>query len=603
LIRVKEYIRRVISYEGIKLVLSLLFFIFFFLYFFTLNRYILVFQEQIRLFRFSSDYFTGFLAVPGGLSDYAGVFFMQFFGYPLPAALIVTLAAIAVFILSRKIFVKAGITNEFWSYVPVLFIAALHSSHLYSFSFTIAFLLALICSVLYLSTKESRKKLLILIVIVPFLYVAAGGFYLLAGAICFVHTLRFSEKRERLVLLAACGALLLLVPVAASETIFFRGVENIYTSFIPLFAGTPLKEIIIVMLCWYPALLILSGITLRNIVPVFALRRNISLLLTAAGISILSFLMLRYINDRNTDLLLGMDNDVQKSDWKGVLDKSSLIKEPNRMVLHYTNLALFKTGQLCSRLFYFPQTGSEGLWLDWEQDWLVAFFGCGSYYQLGYNSEAYRWAYEAMVAKGPNPRCLKLLALSGMVDGNGELAEKFLNILSETLFYRKWAQHYLSLIDDPELLAADDEISSARKLLIKADFINSNNFGGRLTHLLREHPENRMAFEYLMASFLLDKNLDGFAANISRIKGLDYKSLPVLFEEALAAHMSYTGVNSIPEGYSISMQTRERLEAYARAAYSSGQDNSRTAEKLYGRFGKTYWYYQNFVDNRTGNAR
>jgi hypothetical protein len=593
----------VISYEGIKLVLSLLFFIFFFLYFFTLNRYILVFQEQIRLFRFSSDYFSGFLTVPGGLSDYAGAFFMQFFGYPLAAALIVTLAAMAVFILSRKIFSQAGITNEFWSYVPVLFIAALHSSHLYSFSFTIAFLLALICSFLYLSTKGYREKLVILVFILPFLYIAAGGYYLLAGAICFVHTLLFREKRESLILLASCAALLLLVPVAASETIFFRGVENIYISFIPFFTGTPLKEIIIVMLCWYPALLILSKITLRNIVRVSAPGKKIPLLLMTAGISILSFLMLRYFNDRNTGLLLGIDNDVQKSDWKGVLDKSSRVKEPNRMVLHYTNLALFRSGQLCSRLFYYPQAGAAGLWLDWEQDWLVAFFGCGTYYHLGYNSEAYRWAYEAMVAKGHNPRCLRLLALSAMVDGNGELAKKFLNILSETLFYRKWAQHYLSLIDDPELLAADDEISSGRKLLIKADFINSNNFGGRLTHLLREHPENRMAFEYLMASFLLDKNLDGFAANISRIKGLDYKTLPVLFEEALAAHMSYTGVNSIPEGYTISMQTRERLEAYARAAYSSGPDNSRTAEKLYVRFGKTYWYYQNFVDNRTAYAR
>jgi hypothetical protein len=315
----------------------------------------------------------------------------------------------------------------------------------------------------------------------------------------------------------------------------------------------------------------------------------------------LSGVIYKYFYDRKTEILLGVDHCVQRSDWDGALKISSDSHITNRMVMHFTNLALYKSGHMGDRLFQFPQAGPAGLWLDWKQDWIIAFFGGEIYYHLAYNSEAYRWAFEAMVVKGPNPRSLKRLVLTSLVDDNTALAGKYLKVLEQTLFYRNWAQFYLSYVNHPELLDEDKEISEKRHFSVHSDFINSDNFGVRLPQLLADHPDNRMVFEYLMASFLLDKNLEGFAANIYRVKELGYKTLPVHYEEALIAYMSYANKDIVPEGYTISQATRNRLSDYATAIYTYGNNTDLAAREMYREFGKTYWYYLKFINSQPNN--
>ncbi len=71
-----------------------------FLYFVIFNRYLLAYQEQLQLFRFDWNYFTGYLAKPGGLAEYIGAFFIQFYLNPVIGAFIVTLTGIAAYALS-----------------------------------------------------------------------------------------------------------------------------------------------------------------------------------------------------------------------------------------------------------------------------------------------------------------------------------------------------------------------------------------------------------------------------------------------------------------------------------------------------------------------
>jgi hypothetical protein len=305
----------------------------------------------------------------------------------------------------------------------------------------------------------------------------------------------------------------------------------------------------------------------------------------------------RYGYDRKTETLLGIDHCVQHSDWDGVLKLAENSTVINRMIIHFTNLALFKTGHMGDKMFHYPQGGSGGLWLDWSQDWIVAYFGGEIYYHLAYISEAYRWAFEAMVAKGPNPRSLKRLAVTCLINDDIKLAGKYLQILDQSLFYSRWAKHYLSYVNNPEMIAEDKELNEKRHFEIDTDFISSDNFGNRLPQLLADHPDNRMAFEYMMAAFLLDKNLDDFAANIYRLKDFGYKSVPVHYEEALLAYMSYSDRNPVPAGYEISISTRKRLSDYAAAIYSFGNNTERAAREMYSKFGNTYWYYLKFINN------
>jgi hypothetical protein len=97
---------------------------------------------------------------------------------------------------------------------------------------------------------------------------------------------------------------------------------------------------------------------------------------------------------------------------------------------------------------------------------------------------------------------------------------------------------------------------------------------------------------------LLEKNLTGFAANIYRLKELGYESIPVHYEEAMLAYMSYAKKDIIPEGYTISATTQNLFSEYAKMFFSLGDDPDKTARSMYGKFGKTYWYYLKFINNQ-----
>jgi hypothetical protein len=104
-----------------------------------------------------------------------------------------------------------------------------------------------------------------------------------------------------------------------------------------------------------------------------------------------------------------------------------------------------------------------------------------------------------------------------------------------------------------------------------------------------------MAFEYYMASLLLNRDLDAFAGNIFRIKDLGYSYIPVHYEEAMLAYMDHTKKNIVPDGYSISSETLKRLSGYLKI-FNSARDRNQAARSLYKDYGGTYWFYMNFVN-------
>ena len=576
------------------------FFTAFFLYFLIFNRYHLIYQEQIQLFRFNKDYFTEFLSRPGGLSEFIGAFFTQFFIFPVTAALILTIAGFALYKITGYIFRKHQFYGVLWAYIPVLILAALHSDYLYTMAYTIGLLISLGYFSIYLSVKNRKLRYSFVLIGFPLLYFLTGGYVLLTALLCFVHELLFNRDHSRYIISLIFPVVTFFVPYLASHTIFYLKDGTAWMYFLPLFMDASSILMLILSLVYFPLIIIVAkGWPTWKNGEGPAPGWNWETILTGTIIILsLSGLIYKFFYDRKTEILLGIDHRIQNSDWDGALKLSSANPEKNRLVTNFTNLALYKSGRMGDQLFHFPQAGPGGLWLDWKQDWIIALFGGEIYYHLAYNSEAYRWAFEAMTAKGQNPRSLKRLVLTSFIDDNTELAEKYLRVLEQTLFYRNWAQSYLSYVDHPDLMVEDKEISEKRYFRIHSDFINSDNVGVRLPQLLADHPDNHMAFEYLMASFLLDKNLEGFAANIFRIKELGYKTLPVHYEEALIAYMSYANKDIVPKGYTISQTTLNRLSEYAAAIYSYGKNTDVAARELYGKFGKTYWYYSKFVNSQ-----
>jgi hypothetical protein len=587
------------SNSNFRLITTRLFFVFYFLYFMVFNRYHLIYQEQTQLFRFDLNYFTDFLSRPGGLMEYASAFLTQLFLFPFAGASIVTLAGLSAYAITVCIFRKHQVTGVIWAFIPTLLLAALHSHYLYNLAYTLGLIVSLGYFAVYISIRNNKLRFLIMVPGWLLLYFFTGGYALLAILLCLIHELFFRPDRSSLPFVLIFPILALLVPYLASHLIFYIKPGMAWTIFLPLFIEATVKHILILLLVYYPIVLVVSKMWLpRSNKELLSPGRNWITILTGTIVIVcLSGLMIKYVYDRKAEILLGMDHCIQNSDWDGALKLSSAYPGSNRLVMYFTNLALYKSGHMGNQLFHYPQTRTNGLWLDWEPNEVVPFFGGELYYHLAYNSEAYRWAFEAMIAKGPNPRSLKRLAVTSLVNGDIKLAEKYLNVLNQSLFYRRWAQHYLLYINSPERIREDKEIAEKSHFKISKDLIGSRyNFGARLPQILSDHPDNRMAFEYFMASMLLNKNLGDFAANIYRIKELGYNSIPVHYEEAMLAFMSYTKKNIIPEGYAISVNTHNRFSEYANKYVSFGDKSDLAARSLYGQYGKTYWFYLHFIN-------
>jgi len=571
-------------------------FILHFLYFAIFNRYHLVYQEQIQLFRFDWNYFREFLTKPGGLAEYAGAFFIQFYLSSIAGAIIVTSAAIAAFFLVRNILNKLNIFGILWPLIPVLLLAILQSDHIYYIGYTLGFLLAIAFFTIYISLVNNYLRFFTALFGWVLVYMATAGFAILAAVLIIIYELLFVKDHLRPAFVLLFIVLIVLILFIIFQFIYLLPVSYKWIGPVLFLGNVTTKYGLLLLLAYLPVLLVISRIW-------FKLSKKARLEFSwnrksvAAGFIVLfafSVVTAKFAYDYKTELLLGIDNSVRKSEWDRALALSSRSPGANQIVIYLTNIALYKSGLLGDMMFHFNQIGTAGLWLGWGND-ASPFFGSEVFYNLGYINEAYRWAFEAMVAKGQAPRLLKRLALTSIINGDYQVAGKYLNVLDQTLFYRKWARHYKRCIEDPEILNHDIEIIEKRQFLVHTDFFaDVNHHNIELIRLLENHPDNRMAFEYFMSSLLLEKDINTFAANIYRLREFDFKEIPVHYEEALMVYMAGAKTNIVPEGYTIRESTKQRFNDYLKTYASYSGDPDLVSQYLSKRFGKTFWFYLQF---------
>lgn len=575
-----------------------IFFLAHFAYFRFLNSYHLVYQEQTQLFLYNQEYFSSFMVKPGGLSSYLGAFLIQFYRNSTAAALIVTLLSIALFSVSKSILNHFGIKGILWSFIPVIMLAALQSNQLYLTGTTIGLLISSLFFLIYVSAENHKFRYLLGFAGCTVLYFIAGSFLFLAAALCVIHELAFSDNPRRFMISPGYILICILIPVISSKLIYYINPQETWLSLMPFQLKRSMFHFLYALLLYFPLLLIIIRIwkatSFAGLLPGWNWKNIL------AGIIVLislSFILIKYAYDKKTDILLRIDHHVMNGEWDKALEYSFRYPGTNQIVLYYGNMAMYKTGQMGDRMFHLPQAGIDGLLLEWRRNEIAPFFGGEVFYQLGYISEAYRWAFEAMVATGQNPRSLKRLVLTSLIQDEAPVAQHYINILNETLFYRKWAQHYQKYLNIPGLILKDKEIMDKRYFLMHTDiFASTTGRDAGLLQLLKDHPDNRMSFEYYMASLLLNKDLDRFVMELYRLKELGYSNIPVHYEEAMLAYMDQTKKNIVPSGYSISSETLIRLSAFINTFNSSGSDRNLAARSLYKDFGGTYWFYLNFAN-------
>jgi hypothetical protein len=126
-----------------------------------------------------------------------------------------------------------------------------------------------------------------------------------------------------------------------------------------------------------------------------------------------------------------------------------------------------------------------------------------------------------------------------------------------------------------------------------SDFVvNSEEPYLDLDAMLSEKKQNRMAFEYLMASHLLNGKIGKFANRLWRLKDLRYQTIPKSYNEAL---MLYTVEKKrLPDamaGQIMDPQTSRRYMDFYNILSRYGWNRLSAMGELQRSHFDTYWYY------------
>lgn len=200
--------------------------------------------------------------------------------------------------------------------------------------------------------------------------------------------------------------------------------------------------------------------------------------------------------------------------WNRILETISKEKPNNQIGVTVQNLALAMRGQLIAHGGEYNQNGLLGLLPEVQRDATSSLPTSEALYQLGMVYAAQRTVFEAQEAIldfQKSARCYKRLAETNLIIGSYEVSRKYLLALQKTLFYKDFANETLQLLGNEEAIAKHPEYGHLRKMVYDKDFYFSDQVTPQmLQDLYLSNTDNRLAYEYMMAAFLLTGDQESF---------------------------------------------------------------------------------------------
>ncbi|SKC54575.1 hypothetical protein SAMN06298214_1316 [Bacteroidales bacterium WCE2004] len=274
------------------------------------------------------------------------------------------------------------------------------------------------------------------------------------------------------------------------------------------------------------------------------------------------------------DRVIGLDDETAREHWDKVL-KLSRKDLHMREASYCYNLAHAMKGDLGEALFNHSQDHHWTLLFQVSGDQTVFTNGLAgeAWFHVGDMTVAEQSAITSLQAspKHTGARYLVRLARVNLISGEEAAAQKYLDLLSKTLFYGKWAR---SMMPGRQDAATRAELDAARANLVRTDFVHHSDVPRSvLLSLLEVNPSNRVARNYLLCFDLLRYDLEEFMQDYAP------DMIPArIYHEAVLIWLSQHDRLSEAElaRYGVDAATVDRMNRFGRAP---------------GKYRNTYWYY------------
>ena len=286
--------------------------------------------------------------------------------------------------------------------------------------------------------------------------------------------------------------------------------------------------------------------------------------------------------------------------WDKIVELSRRLPKDrtNVYVNHDTLRALYHTGRLPYDMFRCPLV-PEAILLTHEdrQSDLTQWKLSDIFLELGHVNMAEKLASEVLTTKGHLGIALEELGWISIIKGQPGTARVYLNALKKDPIYRGRAESLLRGMNSgfpPDQVDYIDRIRSCMRDET-AGVTGMEPVDETLAALLARNPRNKMAFEYLMACYLLTSRVDKIVENADRLHDFGYPRTPTLYEEAILIYYGSQAKAVDLTRFNISRETLQRYEAFVRLNRDLQSQNSQAAmNRLIREFGASYFFYYSF---------
>ena len=558
----------------------------------------------------TTSFIADMMSMPCGFVGYIASMMQSCFAMPWLGALLLTLLLVALAESMRRVFkVSAAwsglcLVPSFMlilNYTEVGYMLWLVKTPALAFTMPLGMLISIGLTATAMVFHKLWIKLVLIVLYATVGYWLFGLFGLLACLFVVLpiiaEAIRTRQWKHLSIILGILLLALVLPRVMYGQGLFTMRVQDIYVAGLPDYIWNDAERYL-----YYPALIAIAFCLLLS-TTLFTQKNIVCLIVSLIGMIVAAICLFNYTyRDSNFFDTLEQKQALEQGDYERVLDIARTAETPpTRIQVMLTREALWHTGQAGDKMFAYPD-GDTPYNSPRQFQYMRLLCGRLFYYLEGKVNYAYRWCMEDMVEYGRRPDYLCYMVKCALINGEWKLADKYLEALDNTIWYKDFVTKYRTYVTDHSLVSKDKEMAAIKPLLRYNDVLDGD--GGMIElFILNSYAYStggsREIVERALMNSLIIKNLDNFWYRFMALLPGWNGHIPVHFQEAALMVAQLQGgvdTSKLP----IDNAIRER---FAQLVEKSGQngDNASNAYMLKPEFGDTYWYYYFFVEGLKTN--
>ena len=463
------------------------------------------FQEQLQLFLFDSEYWQERVAMPAGVARYCAEFLVQLYNKVAIGGLIIAAVYVSLQILTWLLVRKE--CRSRWlgytlSFIPSLMMWFYMSDEMVKLTFPIALLMALLAMVGYTYAKRHIVSYTAyLLLMTPVLAWIAGPTVLVFALYVALDGLRKPRRYGSLLMIIYAPLLVRICGYFAPVPVYrlFYGIN--YSMVVE---QLPLTQCIIMAVTALLPLLILL------IPQMDGKKAKLAWAGTAVVLIAIAATCITKAYSTPDYEVMEYDSMVRAQQWDKIIHKAEKKSPDSPLTVAALNLALAIKGELTTRAGEFYQNGWAGAFPTFNKNYQSSLMTAETYFYLGLINTAMRLDFEAMEALPDNAksaRLVKRLAETNLINGQYDVARKYLLLLQKTMFFSKWATETMKLLGNDKAIDAHPLYGHLRQLRLDNDFFFSEPETDKIMgQLVMQNHNNSLAAQYLLLLPQLEGN-------------------------------------------------------------------------------------------------